>query len=172
MGRERPPGYWQFAGPAAIFTQIASVTPIYAGMTYERLAGRACSGPAPTSPTLAHLLAQPRSSAAGVGLFHAIQAQDPAEQPDAEYPLILTTGRMLYHYHTGTMTRRSEPLNWREPHGTVEINPKDAAAFNLQDEMPGGGTQPPRCGAHPRQGQRPRSAGNGLHGLPLARSPR
>jgi predicted molibdopterin-dependent oxidoreductase YjgC len=54
--------------------------------------------------------------------------------PDEEYPLVLTTGRMLYHYHTGTMTRRSEPLAWREPGGYVEVNPEDAEAVNLHED--------------------------------------
>jgi len=52
---------------------------------------------------------------------------------DEEYPLTLTTGRVLYHYHSGTMTRRSAPLHWREPRGYAEINPQDAEALGLKD---------------------------------------
>jgi predicted molibdopterin-dependent oxidoreductase YjgC len=62
-----------------------------------------------------------------------VTAKDPAEQTDEEYPLILTTGRVLYHYHTGTMTRRSGPLSWVEPRGYVEINAEDAAAVDVLD---------------------------------------
>jgi predicted molibdopterin-dependent oxidoreductase YjgC len=62
-----------------------------------------------------------------------VRAQTQAEETDEEYPLILTTGRILYHYHTGTMTRRSEPLDWREPRGYVEINEADAIAANIRD---------------------------------------
>ena len=52
---------------------------------------------------------------------------------DEEYPLILTTGRVLFHYHSGTMTRRSEPLAWREPRAYVEVNEVDAAAAGIAD---------------------------------------
>ena len=69
-----------------------------------------------------------------MGKFNSVAAKDPAEQTDEEYPLILTTGRVLYHYHTGTMTRRSGPLTWREPRGYVEINAEDAAAIDVLDE--------------------------------------
>jgi formate dehydrogenase alpha subunit len=134
MGRERPTGYWQFPGPSAIFNEIAAVTPIYAGMRYERLAPQGLQWPCPDSTHPGTPFLHGQKFSRGLGLFHAIHANDPAEQTDAEYPLILTTGRILYHYHTGTMTRRSEPLAWREPHGTIEINPQDAARLNLQDE--------------------------------------
>ena len=68
--------------------------------------------------------------------FHAITAQLPAEMPDTEYPLILSTGRILYHYHTGTQTRRSEGLDWREPKGFVEINAVDAENADIRDGGP------------------------------------
>jgi len=69
----------------------------------------------------------------GRGKFNSIRARDPFEQPDEEYPLILSTGRVLYHYHSGTMTRRSEPLAWRVPRGSVEINAEDAAKVGIED---------------------------------------
>jgi predicted molibdopterin-dependent oxidoreductase YjgC len=56
-----------------------------------------------------------------------------AEQTDAEYPLTLTTGRLLEHYHTGTMTRRSDGLNELVPTGFVEINPADADRLGVRD---------------------------------------
>ena len=71
--------------------------------------------------------------ARGLGMFSPIRANDPAEQTDEEYPLILSTGRVLYHYHSGTMTRRSGPLDWREPRGYVEVNSADAAAVGVED---------------------------------------
>jgi formate dehydrogenase major subunit/formate dehydrogenase alpha subunit len=66
-------------------------------------------------------------------MFHAIDWQSPAEVTDAEYPLYLTTGRILYHYHTGTMTMRSEDLMERAPESFVEISPQDAATYGLAD---------------------------------------
>ncbi|MEJ2753885.1 MAG: molybdopterin dinucleotide binding domain-containing protein, partial [Chloroflexota bacterium] len=69
----------------------------------------------------------------GLGLFSPVRANDPVEQADDEYPLILSTGRVLYHYHSGTMTRRSAPLSWRDPGGYIEVNEVDAAAARVED---------------------------------------
>jgi anaerobic selenocysteine-containing dehydrogenase len=55
------------------------------------------------------------------------------ELPDKKYPLVLTTGRSLYQYHTGTMTRKVEGLNVLKPEGTVEINPADASKLGIAD---------------------------------------
>jgi predicted molibdopterin-dependent oxidoreductase YjgC len=136
MGIEREPGYWQYASAEAIFDELATVTPIYRGMSYERLAGEGLQWPCPDAdhPGTQYLHAGKFSR--GRGKFNPVVARDPAEQPDDEFPLILTTGRVLYHYHSGTMTRRSGPLDWREPGGCIEINPVDAAAANVQDDMP------------------------------------
>ena len=66
-------------------------------------------------------------------MFHAIDWQPPAETADAEYPLYLTTGRVLYQYHTGTMTMRSEGLMERAPESFVEISPRDAETYGISD---------------------------------------
>ena len=134
MGKKRDPGYWIFPSTESIFAELAQVTPIYAGMSYERLADEGLQWPCldgehPGTPIL-HVNQFPR----GVGKFVPVRANDPAELPDEEYPLILSTGRVLYHYHSGTMTRRSKPLAWREPRGYVEINAEDAAAIDLEDK--------------------------------------
>jgi len=68
----------------------------------------------------------------GKGLFHAIEWIPPAEPTDKEYPFLLTTGRVLYHYHTGGMTRRSVGLNERYPECLVEINEGDAAPLGIK----------------------------------------
>ncbi|MFA6013403.1 MAG: molybdopterin dinucleotide binding domain-containing protein, partial [Desulfobacteraceae bacterium] len=70
----------------------------------------------------------------GKGKFHAIAFVPPAEKTDADYPLVLTTGRVLYHYHTGTMTRKSEGLNERAPECFVEMARDDAAKFSVTDK--------------------------------------
>jgi formate dehydrogenase major subunit len=136
MGITREPDYWQFPSSAAIFDELTTVTPIYRGMSYERLAGQGLQWPCPAAdhPGTGYLHAAKFSR--GRGKFNVITATDPAEQPDEEYPLILSTGRVLYHYHSGTMTRRSLPLHWRDPGGDVEINPVDAAALDLEDCAP------------------------------------
>ncbi len=66
-------------------------------------------------------------------MFHAIEYIEPAEQVDDDYPMYLTTGRVLYHYHTGTMTMKSEGLNERSPDCFVEISQQDAEKYALSE---------------------------------------
>ena len=132
MGVSRP-GYWEFASDDDIFTELAQVTPIYKGMSVERLRGDGLQWPCPDSNHPGTPILHVGKFARGLGKFNAVTAVDPAELPDEEYPLILTTGRVLYHYHTGTMTRRSGPLSWVEPRGYIEVNAVDAEAIGIED---------------------------------------
>ncbi len=134
MGIERDPKHWIFPSTEIIFNELASVTPIYAGMSHERLVGEGLQWPCPDPDHPGTPILHVGNFARGLGKFNPVTAKDPAEQPDEEYPLILSTGRVLYHYHSGTMTRRSEPLAWVEPRGYVEINPEDAAAVDVLDD--------------------------------------
>jgi predicted molibdopterin-dependent oxidoreductase YjgC len=134
MGMEREPGYWHYPSTAAIMKEMAATAPIYGGMTHERLASGGLQWPCPDADHPGTPILHVGKFSRGLGKFNPVVANDPAEQPDEEYPLILTTGRVLYHYHTGTMTRRSAPLDWREPGGFAEINPQDAQEIDLQDD--------------------------------------
>jgi predicted molibdopterin-dependent oxidoreductase YjgC len=67
----------------------------------------------------------------GLGHFHAIEFKEAAELTDEEYPFILTTGRLMFHWHTGTMTRRTEKLHQEVPEAYVEMHPDDAAHIGL-----------------------------------------
>ncbi|HQJ88668.1 MAG TPA: formate dehydrogenase subunit alpha [Methanoregulaceae archaeon] len=118
-----------------IFNEIAKVTPSYAGMTYERLGTEGLHWPCPTPdhPGTPILHKEKFATPDGLGIFTPIEWKPPAEVPDAEYPLILTTGRCLWHWHTGTMTRRSVSLEREEPTGWIEINPEDAKALGIKD---------------------------------------
>jgi formate dehydrogenase major subunit/formate dehydrogenase alpha subunit len=69
--------------------------------------------------------------ARGLGVFFAIDHKDPAEMPDNDYPLYLTTGRLLYHYHSGTMSRRAPGLTEKAPECRVEIAAADAAKYGI-----------------------------------------
>ena len=133
LGREREPKTWVFPSTAAIMEEIASVTPIYGGIRHERLEGAGLTWPCPSLDHPGTPILHTETFTRGRGKFHAVVMRLPAEQPDEEYPLVLTTGRLLYHYHTGTMTRRSAPLAWREPRGYAEVNAEDAAAIGLND---------------------------------------
>jgi predicted molibdopterin-dependent oxidoreductase YjgC len=110
---------FDFGSPAEVMDEIASVTPIYGGVSYERL-----------QEVGTPFLHKGRFSR-GLGHFHAIQFQEAAELPDEEYPFTLTTGRLMFHWHTGTMTRRSEKLEEEVPEAYVEMHPDDAAQIGL-----------------------------------------
>jgi len=134
----RTPGRvrWRFHSTAEIAAETAAVTPIYAGILHHRLGDGGLVWPCPSPEHPGTPILHTERFSRGLGKFHAVQAILPAEPVDAEYPLILSTGRVLYHYHTGTMSRRSVGLDWREPRGYVEVNPADAAAHNLRDGGP------------------------------------
>jgi formate dehydrogenase major subunit/formate dehydrogenase alpha subunit len=133
MGYQREAGYWDYAASEEIFREIAKVMPQYAGMSYARLEGKGLMWPCPDPAHPGTPILHVKRFSRGLGKFNIVEARDSAEQTDQEYPLVLTTGRVLYHYHSGTMTRRAEPLAWREPRGYAEINASDAAAIELQD---------------------------------------
>ena len=120
--------------PEAIFNEIASLTPSYAGVTYDRLEGEGIQWPCPTPehPGTPFLHKDGRFTR-GKGLFHAISYKGPAEQVDDDYPLWMTTGRVYAHYHTGTMTRNSVSLDAEIREGFLEIHPDDAAAIAVAD---------------------------------------
>jgi len=133
-GNNRGENYWRYGSTNAIFDEIAAATPIYRGMSHARLIGEGLQWPCLDNDHLGTPILHAGKFSHGLGKFSPVTAKDPAETPDAEYPLILSTGRVLYHYHSGTMTRRSGPLAWREPRGYVEINSEDAAAIDLEDD--------------------------------------
>ncbi len=133
MGNGRSPNYWHYNSAADIFAELTEVTPIYKGMSVERLQGAGLQWPCPDSDHPGTKYLHVGKFARGLGKFHAIDANEPAEMPDNDYPLVLSTGRTLYHYHSGTMTRRSGPLAWKEPGNYVEVNPVDAEAIGVPD---------------------------------------
>lgn len=119
-----------------IMAEIARVTPSYGGITYDRIDYEGIHWPCPTVDHPGTPILHKEQFPIGRGVFHAIDFTPPAETADDEYPLFLTTGRVLYHYHTGTMTRKSEGLNERVPENFVEISHKDAEKYGLQDGAP------------------------------------
>jgi formate dehydrogenase alpha subunit len=124
----------QYRSAEEIFNEITQLTPSYAGISYKRLAkegGLQWPCPTPKHPGTRYL--HKDKFVRGRGLFHAIEFIPPAELPDKEYPLILTTGRVLYHFHTGSMTRRDDGLNFRYPQGYVEVSPVDAMEMGVED---------------------------------------
>jgi formate dehydrogenase (NADP+) alpha subunit len=124
----------EYENAAAIADEIARVTPIYGGITFDRLEGDGLQWPCPTKNHPGTKYLHANSFSRGFGKFHGVTFLPPAELPDSEYPFVLTTGRMLEHWHTGTMTRRSVVLDHLVPTGFVEINPADAASLGIEAE--------------------------------------
>ncbi len=119
-----------------IFNEIAAVTPSYHGMNYARLERpEALHWPCPAEdhPGTPILHVEKFATPDGLGIFTPIEWKPPAEVPDDEYPYILTTGRCIWHWHTGTMTRRSDSLDAEVPTGWIEINAEDAQALGVAD---------------------------------------
>ena len=117
----------------AIMEEIVEVTPSYCGINYDRLQNDGIHWPCtgtdhPGTPCL-HM----DQFTCGLGVFHAVDYIPPQELPDEEYPLYLTTGRLLYQYHTGSMTMKSQGLNELAPECFVEISEQDAEAYNIGD---------------------------------------
>jgi len=123
---------FRYSEAADILAEVNRLTPSYGGITSERLdRGDTLSWPCPDADSPGTPFLHRGQFTRGLGRFHAIEYRPAAEEPDAEYPLILTTGRTMFHYHTGTMTRRIALLNHEEPTGYVEINPLDAERYRL-----------------------------------------
>lgn len=114
-----------------IFEEITRLTPSYGGLSYQRIENQGIHWPCPTKEHPGTPILHTQQFTRGKGLFHAIDHQPPAELPDDTYPFILTTGRVIYHYHTGTMTMKSKGLNMLAPECFVEISANDAAKTGL-----------------------------------------
>ncbi|MGB4676109.1 MAG: molybdopterin dinucleotide binding domain-containing protein [Aggregatilineales bacterium] len=122
---------WDYASPAEIMDEIAEVTPIYGGVSYDRLEGNGLQWPCPTRDHPGTPILHTRTFSRGRGAFGPVHYQPSVEMPDDEYPLVLTTGRVLQHYHTGTMTRRVGGLDFLAPEERVEVHPDDAAELGI-----------------------------------------
>jgi formate dehydrogenase major subunit len=116
-----------------IFNELASVTPSYAGISYPRIEHEGIHWPCPTPEHPGTPILHGAQFTRGKGMFHAIDWIAPAELADDDYPMYLTTGRVLYHYHTGTMTMKTDGLNERAPESFVEIARGDAQGMGIDD---------------------------------------
>jgi formate dehydrogenase alpha subunit len=122
-----------YDSPEAIFEEIKSLTPSYAGMSYARLGAKGLQWPCPTPEHPGTVFLHKDRFSRGLGAFTAIDYKAPAEVVDGAYPMWLSTGRSFAHYHSGTMTRVSPSLHQEVPEGYVEISPVDAKAMAIKD---------------------------------------
>jgi predicted molibdopterin-dependent oxidoreductase YjgC len=121
--------------PESVMEEITRVTPSWRGVTYGALDGPGLQYPVPERghPGTPYLFAERFPTPDGRAKLVAVEYLPPSELPDDEYPFVMNTGRQMYHWHTGTMTRRSEGLDSREPVPIVEVNPEDAAELGIAD---------------------------------------
>ena len=126
-----------YASPGEIMDEIARLTPIYGGISYSRLEDKGLQWPCPSPdhPGTPYLHKGQFSRAGGRGKFYAIPYRPPAELPDSNYPFALTTGRVGFHWHTGTMTRKDWVLDREYPRGYVEVNAQDATKLGIRNGM-------------------------------------
>ena len=120
-----------YSHPQEIFDELRQLIPSYSGITYERLENESLQWPCPTTDHPGTPILHVGGSIRGKALFAPADYRPPAELPDADYPLVLTTGRVVAHYHTGTMTRRCWGLRGVAPYEEIEIHPTDAANIGI-----------------------------------------
>jgi predicted molibdopterin-dependent oxidoreductase YjgC len=124
---------WNYQSAREIFEEIRATTPSYGGFTYERIEKEALHWPCPTTDHPGTPILHKEKFTRGKGIITPIEYTAPAEEIDSEYPLVLTTGRVLEHFHTGTMSRNSKILDRMVPEAFVEINPSDAKKLGVSD---------------------------------------
>jgi len=123
---------FEYSSPQEIMVEVARLTPSYGGVSYERLEQLgSLQWPCPTPEHAGTAYLHKGKFSRGLGLFTAIPYKPAAELPDTEYPFTLTTGRIMFHFHTGTMTRRSKKLASEVPEAYIEIHPEDAKRIGL-----------------------------------------
>jgi len=124
---------WDYAQPGQIMAEINALAPSYGGITYARLEKGGLQWPCPNTEHAGTPILHVGKFSRGLGKFSAVEWQPAKEVPDEQYPFVLTTGRVLFHFHSGTMSRRVAGLNAIYPEGTVEINPQDAQKLGVAD---------------------------------------
>jgi formate dehydrogenase major subunit len=127
-----------FTNSAEVMDEIAMVTPSWRGVSHARLGGGGLQYPVENAhhPGTDFLFPDRFPTSDGKALLVGVEFLPPAELPDADYPYFMNTGRQMYHWHTGTMTRRSIGLDSREPTPIVELNPDDARELGVNDGDP------------------------------------
>ena len=129
---------WRYRGAAEVFAEMREVMPSIAGITWERLE-REDSVTYPVAsedaPGAEVIFGDGFPTATGRGRFVPAGLAPPDETPDEDYPMILTTGRVLEHWHTGAMTRRAAVLDRIEPEAVACLAPGDLAGMGV---APGG----------------------------------
>lgn len=123
----------KYFSPREVMDEITSLTPSYGGMNYERLEGRGLQWPCPSTDHPGTPFLHKDRFTRGKGKFHITPYVPAPELPDEEYPFLLTTGRVLYHYHT-MISRKSKGLSEFYPEGMIGIHPEDASRLGIESD--------------------------------------
>jgi formate dehydrogenase major subunit len=128
---------WDYTHPSQVFSEMALNMRSFDNITWERLEDTAVTYPSlsPEDPGQPIVFSDGFPRKDGRAKFTPANVTAPAEIPDAEYPMILTTGRQLEHWHTGSMTRRATVLDWAEPEANASLHPKTLRKLGVE---PGG----------------------------------
>lgn len=130
--KDAPHAGWDYQDTAEIMSEINVVTPSYGGITHARLEdGERLQWPCPTTDHPGTPILHTKQFTRGKGRFMAIDHVPPAERPDDEYPMVMSTGRVLYHWHGGQMTRRAAGIMQVYGEALVELNPNDAEKLGV-----------------------------------------
>jgi formate dehydrogenase alpha subunit len=122
-----------YASSAEVMAEIAQVTPIYGGIYHDRLDKGGLQWPCWNRRHKGTAILHKGRFTRGKGKFHVVHYKPPAELPSSDYPILLTTGRILEHYHTGSMSHPSRVLESLVPEGCIEISPVDAANLGIEE---------------------------------------
>jgi len=133
LGRRLGAKGFDFSSPAEVMDEMASTAPIYGGMSHERVDRELIRWPCPSRDHPGTKILHVQRFTKGLGSFAPVKHSPPQEVVSDDYPFILTTGRNIFQYHTGTMTRRSPRLEREAPEPYVEINRVDARRLGIAD---------------------------------------
>ena len=126
---------WRYGGPADVFEEMKAVMPSLDNITWERLRAESAVTypcPAPDRPGMDIVFGEGFPTPDGRSQLVPASIVPPAEEPDAEYPMVLTTGRQLEHWHTGAITRRAAVLDALEPEAVASLSPVDLCKLGIE----------------------------------------
>jgi formate dehydrogenase major subunit/formate dehydrogenase alpha subunit len=123
----------RYSGPDQVMAELASLSPSYGGIAYDRLNQHGLQWPCPDASHPGTPILHVEQFTRGRGRFSPATYRPPHETADDEYPFVLTTGRTYFHWHTGTMTRRTHLLDREERSAFIEINPDDAGRLGVRE---------------------------------------
>ena len=126
---------WTYTHPEQAWDEFADLSPNWYGIRYDRIEDVGLQWPCTSrdDPGSTYLHSPQPARPNGKGKFYPVEYQPPIEQPDSKYPLILSTGRTLYHYNSATMTMREAGMKDKQEDPFFEISAEDASALGLED---------------------------------------